>query len=143
MKAITPKIVLRKVAEAGVFYTTFIPAAAFAAPGTEPAVDCDARTNSITDGAKCAQASNSQPDSLFGSNGIFKTIANILIFLVGAVAVIMLIYGGLQYVISSGDSKRVESAKNTILYSIIGIVIAILAYAIVGFVTGTLAGTAA
>jgi hypothetical protein len=63
----------------------------------------------------------------------------VLIFLVGAIAVIMLILGGLQYVISNGDAKRVESAKNTILYAIIGIVIAILAYAIVGFVTGQLA----
>jgi hypothetical protein len=50
----------------------------------------------------------------------------------------MLIWGGLQYVISSGDSKRVESAKSTILYAIIGIVVALLAFAIVSFVTGQL-----
>jgi hypothetical protein len=54
------------------------------------------------------------------------------------VSVIMLIWGGLQYVISAGDSKRVESAKSTILYAIIGIVVAILAYAVVGFVTSSL-----
>jgi hypothetical protein len=131
VKALTPTNVLTKVAEAGVFFATFLPVKAFAA-------DCDPKTSNINDAAQCAQATNSQPSSLFGNGGIFQTISNILIFLIGAIAVIMLIYGGLQYVISSGDSKRVESAKNTILYAIIGIVVAILAYAIVGFVTGAL-----
>jgi hypothetical protein len=69
-----------------------------------------------------------------GAGGIFGVIANILIFLVGAIAVIMLIWGGLQYVISSGDAARVKSAKDTILYGIIGVVVAILAFAIVNFV---------
>ncbi len=85
-------------------------------------------------GGADAAKPNSTPSSLFGDGGVFPKIANLLIFLVGALAVIMLIWGGLQYVISAGDSKRVESAKNTILYSIIGIVVAILAYAIVNFV---------
>jgi hypothetical protein len=100
------------------------------------------------EGASASQP-NSTPSCLFGAKdattgvcggagGVLGNIANVLIFLVGAVAVIMLIWGGLQYVISAGDSKRVESAKNTILYSIIGIVVAILAYAIVNFVVTNL-----
>jgi hypothetical protein len=71
---------------------------------------------------------------LFGDNSIFQTVANILIFIVGAVAVIMLIIGGLRYVLSSGDDKAVQGAKNTILYAIIGVVVAILAFAAVNFV---------
>lgn len=65
---------------------------------------------------------------------IFHKVTNILFIIIGALAVIMLIIGGIMYVTSAGDSKRVESAKNTILYAIIGIVIAVFAGAIVNFV---------
>lgn len=81
---------------------------------------------------------NTQPDDLFADGGIFQTVTNVLLFLIGAVAVIMLIIGGFQYVISGGDSSKVESAKNTILYAIIGLVVAILAFAAVDFVLSTL-----
>lgn len=66
--------------------------------------------------------------------GFFKAIADMLIFVVGAVSVIMVIIGGLKYVVSMGHPKRVESAKNTILYAIIGLVIALCSYAVVNFV---------
>lgn len=64
----------------------------------------------------------------------FQGAANALVFLVGSVSVIMIIIGGLRYVISNGDQKAIESAKNTILYATIGIVVAIASYAIVNFV---------
>lgn len=83
-------------------------------------------------------ANSSKPDGaptdLMGQGGIFEMIANTLIFLVGAIAVIMLILGGLKYVLSGGNSSNIESAKNTILYAIIGIVVAILSFAAVNFV---------
>ena len=66
--------------------------------------------------------------------GIFHSIANALIFVVGAVSVIMVIIGGLKYVISMGHPKRVESARNTILYAIVGVVVALCSYAAVNFV---------
>jgi len=66
--------------------------------------------------------------------GILKSVANILIFLVGAVSVVMVIIGGLKYVLSNGDQSQVTSAKNTVLYAIVGIVVAFFAYAIVNFV---------
>ena len=69
---------------------------------------------------------------------IFSQVANVLIFIIGAIAVIMLIIGGLRYVLSSGNSSAVEGAKNTILYAIIGIVVASLAFAAVNFVVGKL-----
>jgi hypothetical protein len=91
----------------------------------------------ITNGAQCAKA-DSAKDNLFAPNGVFSIVANTLIFLVGAVAVIYLIIGGLRYVVSSGDSKAVESAKNTILYAIIGIVVAVISFALVSFVINAL-----
>lgn len=96
----------------------------------------------LENGTKCAQPTG-VADSLTGTGGIFQTVANILLFLVGAVAVIMLIIGGLRYVTSNGDQNAVTGAKNTIMYAIIGIVVAFLAYAGVNFVTTQLtAGSA-
>jgi hypothetical protein len=59
-----------------------------------------------------------------------------LMILIGSLSIIFIIVGGLQFVLSGGDSKRVETAKNTILYAVVGLVIAISAYAIVSFITG-------
>ena len=50
----------------------------------------------------------------------------------------MLIIGGIRYVVSGGDSKKVTDAKNTILYAIIGLIICFLAFAIVNFVIAAL-----
>lgn len=63
-----------------------------------------------------------------------KTVVNILLFIIGAIAVIMVVIGGLRYTLSGGDASAVSAAKNTILYAIVGLVVAILAYAIVNFV---------
>lgn len=68
-------------------------------------------------------------------NLVFQNLANTLTFIVGAVSVIMIIIGGLRYVLSSGDSKATVEAKNTILYAVIGVVVAIVAYAVIAFVT--------
>lgn len=65
---------------------------------------------------------------------VVRTVINLLSLVVGIVAVIMIIIGGLKYITSSGDSNNVSSAKNTILYAIIGLVIVALAQVIVRFV---------
>lgn len=64
-----------------------------------------------------------------------KTIINILLTILGIIAVIMIIFGGIRYTTSGGDSSRVKAAKDTIMYSVVGLVVAILAFAIVNFVT--------
>jgi hypothetical protein len=71
---------------------------------------------------------------------VFRVIASTLIFFAGAIAVIMIIVGGLKYITSNGDPKAVEGAKNTILYSVIGLIVAILAYTVVNFVLGKFGG---
>ena len=109
-----------------------------AAPAYANAADCSTDlSNPLTQGASCSQG-GSQKDNLFGSGGIFTVIANTLIFLVGAIAVIFLIIGGLRYVISNGDSKNVTAAKDTILYAIVGIVVAVISFALVQFVVNAL-----
>ena len=110
-------------------------------------VTCPGSTTTAPTFAQCgtnsAQGTNT-PSSLFGdgtNQGLFKTIVNIMLFIVGAVAVIMLIIGGVRYVVSGGDQNAVTGAKNTILYAIIGIVVAVLAFAVVNFVVTGLAPT--
>lgn len=67
-------------------------------------------------------------------NRLIENVVNILLFIIGAVAVVMIIIGGIRYTTSNGDQAQVTSAKNTILYAVVGLVVAAAAYAIVGFV---------
>ena len=71
---------------------------------------------------------------------VVNLIINVVLGLVGLVAVVMLILGGIQYTTSSGDAAKVKKAKDTILYGIIGLVVALLAFAIVNFVLGNIFG---
>ena len=91
----------------------------------------------LRDGAEAARCDGC-PSDLFGDKGVFKQITNTILYIVGIVAVIMLIIGGIKYVISGGDAKKVTDAKNTVLYAIIGLVISFLAFAIVNFVIAAL-----
>jgi glucose uptake protein GlcU len=80
------------------------------------------------------------PDSILCQNQdedlmtYVKNIVNTMLYVLGALSVIMIIYGGIRYTTSAGDAKHVESAKNTIMYAVVGLVVALLAYAIVNFV---------
>ena len=105
------------------------------------AASCDDPTKgSISEGVNCAaEGSNLQGTSLFGTDGIVPMVINTLLTLVGVVSVVMLIIGGIRYIISSGDQNAVTTAKNTILYAIIGLIIALLSYAAIGFITRNLA----
>ncbi|MBR5621428.1 hypothetical protein IKW75_03040 [Candidatus Saccharibacteria bacterium] len=94
---------------------------------------------SVQEGAEVARA-DGMPSELIGRTGVFTQITNTVLFAVGIISVVMLIYGGIRYVLSGGDSKKVTDAKNTILYAIIGLIISILAYAIVNFVINTVTG---
>jgi hypothetical protein len=66
--------------------------------------------------------------------GTIKTIINTVLMIVGLISVAFLIYGGVQYTTSAGQAEKVKNAKNTIMYAIIGLVVSILAFAIVNFI---------
>lgn len=65
---------------------------------------------------------------------VIKTVIRYLLIISGIVSVVMVIIGGLKYSTSNGDSAKLSSAKNTIMYAIIGVIISALAYAIVDYV---------
>lgn len=93
--------------------------------------------NPAAAGAQSARG-NGMPSELVGTDGAFSRITNTILYVVGLIAVIMLVLGGIRYIISGGDSKKVTDAKNTIMYAIIGLIIAVFAYAIVNFVIGAI-----
>lgn len=103
------------------------------------AADCGSPTDGIQAGLNCANPGDQVPQNLFGGpDSVFTTIVNVMLFLIGAISVVMLIYGGIRYTTSGGNSASVTAAKNTILYAIIGLVIAFLAFAIVNWVLGAI-----
>jgi len=83
---------------------------------------------------------NVNPGAETDLNGMISTILNVVFGVVGIVAVIMIIIGGVNYTMSQGDSQKIQKAKNTIMYGIIGLVVVLLAFAIVNFVLNGLLG---
>ena len=77
-------------------------------------------------------------DSSFST--VWVNIIELAAFVVGAVAVLMLVIGGLRYVLSAGDAQATQSAKNTILYALIGVVVAFIAWTVVNFVLNQVTG---
>lgn len=109
-----------------------------ATPSASAVAECSTGEFNAQSGVNCAQGDGTPSNLFSGDNSIFKTIVNVLLFIIGAISVIMLIFGGIRYTISGGDSGAVTSAKNTILYAIVGLIVAFLAFAIVNWVLGAL-----
>lgn len=81
----------------------------------------------------CQQYSNIQKKDA-NLMTMLGTIINVVLGVVGFVAVVMIIMGGISFITSQGDAAKVTRARNTILYGVIGLIVAILAFAIVNFV---------
>ena len=90
----------------------------------------------------CAKAGQivSDPSNFCNTNlnSTVNAIINTIIFIIGMLAVVMIIIGGVNYAMSQGDPGKVKKAKDTILYGIIGLVVALLAFAIVQFILNSL-----
>lgn len=109
-----------------------VPALASAATGTPQIGTCVAQGSSLqADNGTCSDQTQGGTDSI---NKLITNIVNIFSVIVGVVAVIMIIVGGFRYITSGGDSNNISSAKNTIIYAIIGLVIVVFAQFIVQFV---------
>lgn len=94
--------------------------------------ECDT-SSGLSGGMDCAK-NDDMPEDLTGDNGIVTTVINTMLFIVGILSVIMIIYAGIRYVTAHGDKGQVEGAKNTLIYAIVGLVVSIVAYALVNWV---------
>lgn len=89
----------------------------------------------------CKENSKNQTptdNSLYGPNGILTKIVRIISIILGIAAVIVIIIGGFQYTLASGNPQSVDKAKNTVLFAVIGLIIASAAQAVVIFVLNKL-----
>lgn len=94
----------------------------------------------ITRGINDARGDGVPANLTNGDGSLVTKIINIMLYFIGILSVVMLIFGGFRYVVSSGNKDAVTSAKNTILYAVIGLLIALFAYAIIQFVLNTVLG---
>ena len=114
------------------------------APGLVPVAVTHADntiTTSTCSGANAAAGGGATSCSVSGSGDTLNNVANTVVkyfsIIVGAIAVIMVIYGGFRYITSGGDSNNVSAAKNTLIYAIVGLLIVVVAQLIVHFVIGS------
>jgi len=137
-------VIMLAFAGSALFAPVLVPAIASAA-----ATDLFAANNTINS-AVCSgvnQAANNSTVTDCGTNGtgngapditnIATKVINILSVIVGAIAVIMIIWGGFKYITSGGDTGNVSGAKNTLIFAIVGLIIVALAQFIVHFVLNT------
>lgn len=76
-------------------------------------------------------------DTIVGNDGVITRVANVVAVVGGILAVIMLIIGGLMFILGRGDAGRIKIARETIVYSVVGLVVIVLARAIVAVLIGT------
>lgn len=104
----------------------------------------DASTSTGGARGRAQDGLNSISEVAGGDTDLWTMLTNILngVFLViGVIAVVVVIIGGVNYTMSQGDPSKVKKAKDTILYGIIGLVVSLLAFAIVNFVLNNIVGS--
>lgn len=92
----------------------------------------------VSEGINTATTSEMKGKSIDGKDGLIKTVVNVLLWAVGILSVIMIIFSGFRYITSAGDASKTKSAQSTLIYSVVGLIVAIMAYAIVNMVTNRL-----
>ncbi len=92
----------------------------------------------VSDGLEATKTEELEGKSINGENGVVNIAVNIFLWVIGVISVMMLIFGGYKYIMSAGDTQKLQSAKSTIQYAIIGLVVAIFSYAIVSFLVDKL-----
>ena len=92
----------------------------------------------VSEGINTATTSEMKGKSIDGDKGLINTVVNVLLWAVGILSVIMIIFSGLRYITSAGDASKTKSAQSTLTYSVVGLIVAIMAYAIVNMVINRL-----
>ena len=92
----------------------------------------------VSKGIDTATTSEMKGKSIDGDKGLIKTVVNVLLWAVGVLSVIMIIFSGFRYITSAGDASKTKSARSTLIYSVVGLIVAIMAWAIVNMVINRL-----
>lgn len=81
-----------------------------------------------------SEVCKNQSDPISGTGGLLNDVTAVVSIVAGIAAVVMIMVGGYKYITSGGDSSKVQEAKKTIMWSLIGLVVIILARSIILFV---------
>ncbi len=95
-------------------------------------------------GVKCGDAQNSKSaicnsrsestDPIAGTNGVIIKVTNIIAYIAGIAAVIILVVSGIQFITSGGDSAKVATARKTIIGALVGIAVIVLAHTLIVYI---------
>lgn len=94
-------------------------------------VDCNTAQERTS--AVCSDK-NPATNPIAGEGGLILNLAQIITFIAGAAAIILLIIGGIRYITSSGDAANIKSAKDTVINALIGLVVVVMAQAFIIFI---------
>ena len=85
----------------------------------------------VKEGITTATTTDMQNKSIAGEGGLISVLINFLLWTVGVLSVVMIIFSGFRYITSAGDAAKTKSAQTALTYSIVGLIVAVLAWVIV------------
>ena len=99
--------------------------------GDNPEEGCKSRGGKLNAQNECV---DSNGKSLNEVTYTLRNVVNLLLYVAGIIAVVIIVIAGFRFVTSNGDAAQVSKAKNTIIYALVGLVVAVMSYAIVNFI---------
>lgn len=85
----------------------------------------------VKKGITTATTADMENKSIAGEGGLINILINFLLWTVGVLSVVMIIFSGFRYITSAGDAAKTKSAQTALTYSIVGLIVAVLAWVIV------------
>lgn len=85
----------------------------------------------VKKGITTATTTDMQNKSIAGEGGLISILINFLLWAVGILSVVMIIFSGFRYITSAGDASKTKSAQSALTYSVVGLIVAVLAWVIV------------
>jgi hypothetical protein len=129
---------MRRVVFLIVSLTAIFAGVLYAAPAHAFDVFGGACSGGGADSAVCQDKTKGSSNPLTGSNGVLIKIANVIAVAAGVLAIFVIIMAGWKYVTSGGDTAKIQAAKHTLMYAIIGLIVIALSDTIIGFVLSKL-----
>lgn len=121
---------------ASVFGILMLPQPALAADVfSNQSLECNNKNNQS---AVCQSKIDADTNPIAGKNGILARVTNIVTYIAGIASIILIILGGIRFITSEGDPNSVKSARNTVFYALIGILVILVSRALILYVIGQL-----
>ncbi len=106
-------------------------ASAISAASLSTNVSAQAANSVVKKGITTATTADMENKSIAGEGGLISILINFLLWAVGILSVAMIIFSGFRYITSAGDAAKTKSAQTALTYSIVGLIVAVLAWVIV------------